>query len=307
MSTRVKVALMCAMVLGLLVAERSAFAQDFEAAERHFAAGQDAFTKKRFHTAAAEFTAAYDFTKDPILLYNVGESWQKAGEGRRAVEAYEAYLKLQPNAADRTEVSGRAKFIIAHDYKIPDQSSPDDHPKVVSPMVRPGKAAVAKAAVAKPVAPVVAPPNPAVLPPELETPKHEVQIGISTPTRQTPLKLTAWIGVALTVALVTTGGIMGLAAQSRADEITRRREFVDATGQPHPYDASASSAEASLKSDGRLYNGLSIGFFSAAGAAAVVTTTLFIVDAMRNRPSKRAQISPIAGPHGGGLVAGWHF
>src|SRR5215470_7450148 len=79
-------------------------AQDFETAAKHFGAAQDAFGKQHFHAAAAEFQLAYDITKDPVLLYNIGEAWQKAGEGKRAAAAYRAYLKERPGAQDRLDV-----------------------------------------------------------------------------------------------------------------------------------------------------------------------------------------------------------
>ena len=46
------------------------------------------------------------------------------------------------------------------------------------------------------------------------------------------MRIAAWVGVATTVAVLTAGAIFGLAAQSRADEITRRETFVDNNGQP---------------------------------------------------------------------------
>ncbi len=82
----------------LLLLPATASAQDFEAAAKHFGAAQDAFAKQHFHAAAAEFQLAYDITKDPVLLFNIGEAWQKAGEGRKAVASYKAYLKAQPGA-----------------------------------------------------------------------------------------------------------------------------------------------------------------------------------------------------------------
>ncbi|MCA1663358.1 MAG: hypothetical protein LC659_03660, partial [Myxococcales bacterium] len=79
----------------------TAMAQDFEAAGKHFSAAQEAFGAKHFKTAAAEFEAAYGITKDPVLLYNVAESYEKGGDGHKAVANYKAYLKEQPAAQDK--------------------------------------------------------------------------------------------------------------------------------------------------------------------------------------------------------------
>jgi hypothetical protein len=124
------------------------------------------------------------------------------------------------------------------------------------------------------------------------------------------MRIAAWAGVATTIAVLTAGAIFGLAAQSRSDEISRRLSFVDATGQPHEFDATAQSDFKTLKDEGNLYNGLAIGFYSGAGALAVVTAVLFAVDAKhRSSPPRAAKlwkkITPTAGVGQVGL--GWSF
>src|SRR5438045_3039788 len=111
--------------LGLTSAAR---AQDFEAAGKHFSAAQDAFGKKHFKTAAGEFEAAYAITKDPVLLFNIGESWEKAGDGKKAVQSYKDYLAANAEAQDKAEVDKRIKAIEAKRYKLVDQSAADDVP-----------------------------------------------------------------------------------------------------------------------------------------------------------------------------------
>src|SRR4051812_4485207 len=99
------------IVLIIALVSAAAHAQDFEAAARHFGAAQDAFGKQHFHAAASEFERAYEITKDPVLLYNVGEAWQKAGEGKKAVAAFKSYLAASPTAQDRAEVLKRIRMI----------------------------------------------------------------------------------------------------------------------------------------------------------------------------------------------------
>lgn len=122
------------------------------------------------------------------------------------------------------------------------------------------------------------------------------------------LRLGAWVGVALTVAVLTAGSIFGLAAQSRGDEVSRRLVFVDENGLPRKFDESAQKDDANLRKEGKLYNGLAIGFYSAAGALAVVTTVLFVVDATR-KSKKRASIigAPLFTQGGAGLSIGGSF
>lgn len=107
------------------------------------------------------------------------------------------------------------------------------------------------------------------------------------------MRLGAWVGVACTVAVLTAGAIFGLAAQSRADEVSRRLVFVDANNLPRKYDESARKDDENLRKEGKLYNGLAIGFYSAAGALAIMTTVLFAVDATRKSKSKHARVLPV--------------
>jgi hypothetical protein len=342
-------------LLSLLVGAQLAHAQDFEAAAKHFSLAQDAFGKQHFHTAAAEFQLAYDITKDPVLLYNIGEAWQKAGDGRKAVASYKAYLKAQPTAQDRADVQKRVKMIEQKKFKIPDQSAPGDVPAPAAPApaappatppataAPPDKAvlptpdfnAPTQAPPPEPATPATTtapptsapPPAPAAAPPPATTalpaepaPLAPAPAPVAAPEKPAPepssglledqpvsrMRVAAWIGVAATVAVLTAGAIFGLAAQSRADEISRRFIFVDSTGQPRQFDAAQQKDYNNLKDEGELYNGLAIGFFAGAGALAITTTVLFIVDA--KRPARQAwHVAPTFGPGQGGLAASWSF
>src|SRR5262245_6871969 len=117
----ISVPLLCALCAG-------ARAQDFAAAGKHFATAQEAFGAKRYKTAATEFEAAYAITKDPVLLYNIADSWEKGGDGKQAVANYRQYLRVQPNAQDKAEVQRRVRAIEAKRYRLVDQSAPEDKP-----------------------------------------------------------------------------------------------------------------------------------------------------------------------------------
>src|SRR3954468_9269478 len=126
------------VTLGLLVSlGATARAQDFEAAGKHFSAAQEAFGAKHYKTAAGEFEAAYGITKDPVLLYNVAESYEKAGDGHKAVNNYKAYLREQPQAADKAEVQKRIKAIEGKGFKLANQSAPGDNPPTTAPATPP--------------------------------------------------------------------------------------------------------------------------------------------------------------------------
>jgi tetratricopeptide (TPR) repeat protein len=342
----------------------TALAQDFDAAGKHFAAAQDAFGAKRYKTAAGEFEAAYAITKDPVLLYNIGEAREKAGDGKQAAASYRQYLKLQPEAQDKAEVQKRVRAIEAKHYRLIDQSAPDDKPAAAtstaplpptpsspatpSPAAGAGAPAAgatataagvaapaAAAATAPPAAgavpqstaptsgalppaatPATAPapgapaaaapvPEPAVVAPPADAPPPPGLIDEGPPSR---MRVAAWIGVASTLALLTAGAIFGLAAQSRGDEITRNLSYVSQSGQPNTFDAATADTLRQLKSDGRLYNGLGIGFFSASAATAVATVVLFVVDAKRPKPAKHAlRFAPLVDRSAAGVAVGGSF
>jgi hypothetical protein len=152
--------------------------------------------------------------------------------------------------------------------------------------------------------PVATVPEPAAVPQATPPPPGLLDEG---PTSK--LRVAAWIGVATTLAVLTAGAIFGLSAESRADEINRRLSFVDTTNQPHKFDQSTQSDLQSLKSDGDLYNGLAIGFYSVAAVSAVATVTMFVVDAKRGKPAKQQawHIAPVVGKSAGGFALGGSF
>ena len=325
-------------------AEAPAAAPDLDAAGRHFTLAQDCFAKKLYKSAATEFEAAYGISKDPLLLYNIGEAWQKAGDGKKAVASYKAYLKAQPQAQDKADVALRVKTITAKKFKVDNQSAPGDDPAKVIPEAQAAMAAAA----AKPVEPVKPPaeeakpalmglpeepapkektaektaektpplekiaekaPEPAVVAAPKKEPEKEKVLLDDAPASK--LKIGAWIGVAATVAVLTTGAILGLAAQSRADEISRRFNFVDSNGQPRVFDMSQQTEYQNLKNEGNLYNGLAIGFFAGAGALAIATAVMFGIDYKHQKEGAAKKtafrLAPHFGPQGAGLSAGGSF
>ena len=313
------------VIAALLLWAPQVRAQDFEAAAKHFSAAQDAFGKRHYHAAAAEFQLAFEITKDPVLLYNIGEAWQKAGDGRKSVAAYKSYLKVQPTAQDRADVQRRIKSIEAKRFKLADQSAHDDGatppvvvaeapapspmpaapvaPQTLTPDFDAPPAAAPEAAAAPPG---VAPP-PAVAPAPAPAPVADSGPGILDDQPASKLRVAAWVSLAATVAVLTAGAIFGLSAQSRADEISRRFTFVDTSGQPSQFDAAAQKDYHDLKSDGRLYNNLAIGFFSGAGALAITTVVLFVVDYKRPAARHAWRLAPTVGKDAAGVTAGWSF
>lgn len=234
-----------------------------------------------------------------LLLFARAASAQDfdAAEGRfaRAQEAFAARYFAQAAAPPAPSAPG----------------SDVDRPGPSDGVMAPADSA-APAPIAPPPAPADTtttspPPPPPVAP---APPPKALQVGLFDESRPpSSTRVAAWVGVATTVAVLTAGAIFGLAAQSRADEISRRLNFVDSSGQPRTFDTSASSDYSNLKHEGQLYNGLAIGFFSAAGALAITTAVLFTVDIKRQSRLKSAalRLAPTFGAGQGGLVWGGRF
>jgi hypothetical protein len=112
------------------------------------------------------------------------------------------------------------------------------------------------------------PPAPLVIPGESERP-----IARPAPRGQAS-RNAAWAGVAVTLALVTTGTVFGVLAQQRSDSLSRSTtQMID--GLAPIYDASQHAAFMDLQNQGRTYNAVTIGCFFAGGATALVSAILF--------------------------------
>lgn len=76
-------------------------------ARRHFESGGARYKDGEFREAIDHFERAYEITHAPELLYNVGKCYEELEEGERAVENYEMYLRMKPDAEDSHEVRER--------------------------------------------------------------------------------------------------------------------------------------------------------------------------------------------------------
>jgi len=79
-----------------------------EQAKREFSEGQTAYDLAKYDEALAHFTKAYELSKLPAILYNLGQSHRRLYETaggidnlRRAREMYRSYLRLVPISPDR--------------------------------------------------------------------------------------------------------------------------------------------------------------------------------------------------------------
>lgn len=149
-----------------------------------------------------------------------------------------------------------------------------------------GTPAVDAGADAGPAAAVAETPRPSL--PLAEQSAIELEAPSIAP-RTRGLRIGSWIGLVGSIALLTVGGSLALATQSRGDEVTYQLRYVDARGLPKVFDAAAQAQLDETRRQGELYNGLSIGFLSASAAAAIVTTILFAVKHRREQAWARGR------------------
>lgn len=80
-------------------------------AREHFMRGRDAFSQGDFASAAREFDQAYQLSRRPQLLYNIGTAYERLHNWNEANVAFRRYLDQVPDAPDRAEVESRLRMI----------------------------------------------------------------------------------------------------------------------------------------------------------------------------------------------------
>jgi tetratricopeptide (TPR) repeat protein len=73
-------------------------------AKKHYEEGTKAFNLGEFPRAIAEFKTTYNAKPDPLLLYNIAQSYRLAGDASQAVFFYKSFLRNMPAATNRKEV-----------------------------------------------------------------------------------------------------------------------------------------------------------------------------------------------------------
>jgi tetratricopeptide (TPR) repeat protein len=97
------------LLLALLLAltgtgSLAADAADRAVARRAFERGTRLYQQARYAEAAAAFEEAYRAVPNGVVLYNLGQCYEKLGELDKALTSYREYLRLVPKAEDREGV-----------------------------------------------------------------------------------------------------------------------------------------------------------------------------------------------------------
>jgi hypothetical protein len=104
------------VLIGLLMAVGAPTAAgqsspDDQEARRLFEAGSVAFEDAHYEAALDLFRRAHALSGRPTLLFNIGHAADRLRRDRDAVDAFEAYLRELPQAANRREVEVRLSVL----------------------------------------------------------------------------------------------------------------------------------------------------------------------------------------------------
>jgi hypothetical protein len=137
-------------------------------ARRLFEQGRDAYSDGRYRDAWAYFHEAYQLSGRPELLFNIGQTADRLGQGADALRAFSMYLERLPAAANRKDVENRVRALRD---RIAASQQAQNHPPPArpAPTPRPAQPAPPPAAFAKP--------QPLPTPPEITKPPREPRRG----------------------------------------------------------------------------------------------------------------------------------
>ncbi len=77
---------------------------DTQSAKEHYKRGTTLYDLGKYDEAIVEFQQAYELKDDPVLLYNIAQSFRLANKYQDALRFYKTYLRKSPRAPNRDEV-----------------------------------------------------------------------------------------------------------------------------------------------------------------------------------------------------------
>ena len=185
-----------------------------------------AFNLGHYDEAAALYEEAYKHVPDPILLYDIGQSYRQANQPDKALIAYRSYLRTAPDdAPNRAKVKqwvGELEWTSDIQAKTAAQKAA---PKTETPAPVVAAPVVTAPVVSAPVVPapvVPQPPEPQIsqqpLPPPWTPARPDLVSQTSTVQEAQPSsswkKWAPWLGVGITAALGVASIIEGLSART---------------------------------------------------------------------------------------------
>jgi tetratricopeptide (TPR) repeat protein len=322
---RILVATLTVFLLAAPLAHAKPTADESAAAREHYKRGTTLYDLGKYTEAIQEFQQAYEIKDDPVLLYNIAQSFRLSNQYQEALRFYKTYLRRAPKAPNRDEVETKIadmENLIQQQARVATMPSVDAIPPKgdkaanigAKPARQPGNTGTTqteptRVAAVEPrhndTSTTPPPDNTTTTPPPDNTtttppPDNTTTAKTDHKTDETPpakggskTLLIAGIAVAVVgLAILGTGG--GLIAVAKSDQ--------SAVEQAPVFDATAASKDSQGKSFGTIGPVL-LGVGVAAVAAGVVVAVLGV------KKSKEAPvaIAPVIGSHQAGLGLGFAF
>jgi hypothetical protein len=190
--------------------------RDREAARATTKQAAAAFNLGHYDEAASLYEEAYKLVPDPILLYNLGQSYRQANQLDKALIAYRSYLRTAPDDAPN-----RAKV---QQWVAELEWTSDIQAKTAAQKAAPNKEPPAPA-VPAPVVPQ--PPEPQISREQISPPSTPARSDLVSqapkveepPSSASRKKWAPWVGIGITAALGVATIIEGLSANSSFSDL----------------------------------------------------------------------------------------
>ena len=279
-------------------------------AKAHVLEARRTEARKDWKIAAKEYGIAYHITQDPGLFFYMAFAYISGGDCDAALIYYRRYIaESKPTSADAAAKENHNRSIEASQKYIKQCEARLGIKPVEDPKKDP---AVAPPDPTDPPDPVLDPAIDPALDPSLN-PIVSQEI-ITTDDEPSWKRTVAWTALGVGAAFATTGAVLGLAAKNREDDISRLQSFRDSMMLPSTYDGATRRDFEDLDDEGKQLETFSIVAFGAAGAAAALAITFFILDGLSDdvsnttaASSAKAKIAPTVTTDSVGVTAGWEF
>ncbi len=161
-----------------------------------------AYNLGRFDEAAERYEEAYRLVQDPVLLFNIGQSYRLGDKPEKAIFAYRAYLRTAPLDAPNREVV--EKHIAELKHQLEAKSAQPAPAPASQPATAPPPPPVPEPPPTSPVAPA-GPAEPAPAPASAMPPAERLDLEASASRAETgprPFYKTWWFWTAVGGAVV---------------------------------------------------------------------------------------------------------
>ncbi|HET9620001.1 MAG TPA: hypothetical protein VFP84_01450 [Kofleriaceae bacterium] len=253
--------------LGSAAGAGSAAAVDLDRAKDLYRAAEAEMRYGKFAEAVRDYSASYELSRDPALLYKIGRANESAGKCDQAIGFYTRYVR---------EGAPTPHFVATTRTRI--QACGGDPDAAAAPALAP-------------------PPAPDA------TPAPSAGAGSGTPLGALSAShRAAWVTTGGALALVALGGVLAYAARSSENDV--RDLYAGFNGSLVTFDAQTRKRYDDLVDQGRRYQHLSWAAFGAAGAAAIGAAALFVFGRHDASPADatHARLAPALAPTTDGVV-----